>query len=210
MINNDLRKYIEEHIFSLNNKNDIGHNMEHVLYVIKRSLKFAEEVDNIDININMVYVIASYHDVGHHIDAKNHEKVSSEIFLNDVEMKKYFNEEERKIISEAILDHRASGNNEPRSVYGKIVSSADRNTSLDEPLMRTYQYTKKHCPELSIDEMIDRAMKHLIDKYGREGYALEKMYFKDEDYVNYLEELWELLDNYDLFRDRYLSVNDLK
>ena len=82
MINNDLRKYIEEHIFSLNNKNDIGHNMEHVLYVIKRSLKFAEEVDNID--INMVYVIASYHDVGHHIDAKNHEKVSSEFFLNDV------------------------------------------------------------------------------------------------------------------------------
>ena len=208
MINNDLRKYIEEHIFSLNNKNDIGHNMEHVLYVIKRSLKFAEEVDNID--INMVYVIASYHDVGHHIDAKNHEKVSSEIFLNDVEMKKYFNEEERIIISEAILDHRASGNNEPRSVYGKIVSSADRNTSLDEPLMRTHQYTLKHCPGLSIDEMTDRAMKHLIDKYGREGYALEKMYFKDEDYVNYLEELWELLDNYDLFRDRYLSVNDLK
>ena len=78
MINSKLKKYIEENIYPLNNKNDIGHNMDHVSYVINRSLKFAEMVDNV--NINMVYVVASYHDVGHHIDAKNHEKVSSEIF----------------------------------------------------------------------------------------------------------------------------------
>ena len=142
MINEELKKYIEENIFKENNKNDIGHNMEHVSYVINRSLRFAEEID--DINMNMVYVVAAYHDIGHHIDAKNHEVVSSIIFLKDLEMRKYFSVDEIKIISEAILDHRASNDFEPRSIYGKIVSSADRNTSLDEPLKRTYQYTLKH------------------------------------------------------------------
>lgn len=208
MINEDLKKYIEENIFKENDKNDIGHNMEHVSYVIDRSLRFAKEVD--DININMVYVVAAYHDIGHHIDAKNHEVVSSIIFLKDLEMRKYFSVDEIKIISEAILDHRASNDYEPRSIYGKIVSSADRNTSIDEPLKRTYQYTLKHCPGLSIDEIIDRAYNHLSEKYGQEGYAKEKMYFKDVEYETFLNDLASLLKDKEKFRMKYILVNNIK
>ena len=40
-----------------------------------------ENLENI--NLNMVYTIASYHDIGHSIDAKNHEKVSAEMLLAD-------------------------------------------------------------------------------------------------------------------------------
>ena len=36
-----------------------------------------------DVNYNMVYVIAAYHDIGHHIDRKNHEKVSADIMCQD-------------------------------------------------------------------------------------------------------------------------------
>lgn len=208
MINEYLKKYIEENIFKENDKNDIGHNMEHVSYVIDRSLRFAKEVD--DININMVYVVAAYHDIGHHIDAKNHEVVSSIIFLKDLEMRKYFSVDEIKIISEAILDHRASNDFVPRSIYGKIVSSADRNTSIDEPLKRTYQYTLKHCPGLSIDEIIDRAYNHLSEKYGQEGYAKEKMYFKDVEYETFLNDLASLLRDKEKFRMKYILVNNIK
>ena len=208
MINDELKKYIKENIFKENNKNDIGHNMEHVSYVINRSLRFAEEID--DINMNMVYVVAAYHDIGHHIDAKNHEVVSSIIFLKDLEMRKYFSVDEIKIISEAILDHRASNDFEPRSIYGKIVSSADRNTSLDEPLKRTYQYTLKHCSGLSIDEMVDRAYNHLSQKYGQEGYAKEKMYFKDDEYEVFLKELGSLLKDKEKFRKKYILINKIK
>ena len=208
MINEELKKYIEENIFKENNKNDIGHNMEHVSYVINRSLRFAEEID--DINMNMVYVVAAYHDIGHHIDAKNHEVVSSIIFLKDLEMRKYFSVDEIKIISEAILDHRASNDFEPRSIYGKIVSSADRNTSLDEPLKRTYRYTLKHCSGLSIDEMIDRAYNHLSQKYGQEGYAKEKMYFKDDEYEVFLKDLGSLLKDKEKFRKKYILINKIK
>lgn len=43
-------------------------------------------------------------------------------------------------MSEAIEDHRASLEYIPRSIYGKIISSADRNTSIEDILKRTYEY----------------------------------------------------------------------
>ena len=68
MINKELKEYIENNIFPEYNKNDEGHNLDHIKYVIERSLKFAKIVQ--DINVDMVYTIAVYHDLGHHIDKK--------------------------------------------------------------------------------------------------------------------------------------------
>ena len=91
-INNELKNYIEKNIFPSYSKNDLGHNIDHINYVIERSLKFANEVP--DINYDMVYTIAAYHDIGHYIDAKNHEKVSSEMLLADTKLKDFFSDEE--------------------------------------------------------------------------------------------------------------------
>ena len=66
MVNESLKKYIEEVIFPQYELNDMGHNIDHIRYVIERSLKFAKQV--VSINYDMVYVIASYHDIAHHID----------------------------------------------------------------------------------------------------------------------------------------------
>ena len=92
MINESLKKYIEEVIFPQYELNDMGHNINHIMYVIDRSLKFASEVE--DINLDMVYTIAAYHDIGHHIDAKNHEVVSAKILGEDEKLKEYFTKEE--------------------------------------------------------------------------------------------------------------------
>ena len=127
-----LQEYIENHILPIYEKNDEGHGLEHIQYVINRSLKFAQTIPNID--YDMIYTIAAYHDIGHHIDRKNHEKVSAEILLQDKTLRNYFNEEEIIIMAEAVYDHRASLEYEPRSIYGKIVSSADRNTLYIFPL----------------------------------------------------------------------------
>ena len=64
-INNELKKYIEENIFPEYQKNEKAHNIEHIKYVINRSFKFAETVDNI--NYDIVYTVAAFHDIGHHI-----------------------------------------------------------------------------------------------------------------------------------------------
>ena len=42
MINENLKKYIEEVIFPQYKLNDMGHNIDHIKYVIDRSLKFAK------------------------------------------------------------------------------------------------------------------------------------------------------------------------
>ena len=59
--NKELQKYIENKIFPEYAKNDAGHNLEHIKYVINRSLQFASTIKNV--NYDMVYTIAAYHDI---------------------------------------------------------------------------------------------------------------------------------------------------
>lgn len=206
-INPDLKKYIEENIFPSYLKNDAGHGIEHIKYVINRSLKFATLVENI--NYDMVYVIAAYHDIGHYIDAKNHESVSAKMLLEDINLRQFFSEDEIVMMSEAVYDHRASLEGEPRSIYGKIVSSADRNTILEVPLKRTYSYRVKHSKNYDIDEIIEDSRLHLKEKFGINGYAVEKMYFEDLDYKKFLEDIQALTSDKELFKRRYCEVNGL-
>jgi uncharacterized protein len=145
----------------------------------------------------MVYTIAAYHDIGHHIDSKTHEIISADIMSKDKNLKKFFNKEELKIIKEAIEDHRASKDEEPRSIYGKIVSSADRNNTIEDCLLRTYTYGKKLNPDATDEELYLRAYKVLTDKFGDNGYA--KFYFRDQQYENFLKELRLLLKDKNLY-----------
>lgn len=206
-LNKKLQYYIDKNVFPSYQKNDLGHNLDHIKYVIDRSLKFASTID--DINYDMVYTIAAYHDIGHYIDAKNHEKVSAEMLLADEFLKKFFTEDEIKIMSEAVYDHRASLEGEPRSIYGKIVSSADRNTLVDIPLKRTYAYRVEHNPNDTLDKIIEESRQHIIDKFGKKGYATEKMYFEDLDYKKFLEEISILANNKEEFKKRFIEVNNL-
>lgn len=206
-INENLKDYIEKNIFPSYEKNEVGHGITHINSVIERSLKFARLVG--DINYNMVYVIAAYHDIGHYIDAKNHEKVSAEMLLADKMLKNFFTEDEIKTMADAVYDHRGSLKGEPRSIYGKIVSSADRNTILEISLKRTYSYRVAHNKNYNIDEIIEESRLHLQDKYGVDGYAKEKMYFEDLDYKKFLEDIQALTSDKELFKKRYCEVNEL-
>ena len=208
MINKELKEYIENNIFPEYNKNDEGHNLDHIKYIIERSLKFAKTVQ--DINVDMVYTIATYHDLGYHIDQKNHEKISNEMLLKDDMLKQFFTEEEIKIMADAVYDHRASMEEEPRTIYGKIISSADRNVDITSLLKRTYSYRKKANPNASLDEIIKESRQHLIDKYGSYGYAKEKMYFDDPDYQHFLEDIKNLTNDKEKFKEAYLLANNLQ
>lgn len=206
-IRDDLKKYIKELINYHYNLNDKGHGVEHAEYVINRSLKFANEIN--DINYEMVYVIAAYHDVAHHIDAKNHEVLSAQMLIKDEKLKKYFTDEQIKIMSEAVEDHRSSLETEPRSIYGKIVSSADRNTSVEVTLKRCYSYNKKHSQNLMENEVIEKCRRFLLEKFGEDGYARSKMYFDDKEYEKYLYDITELALNSEKFSMKIKRVNGI-
>ena len=198
-INKDLQKYIEENVFSEYDKNEKGHNVDHIKYVINRSFELVKEND-LDVNLDMVYTIASYHDIGHHIDSKTHEIISADIMSKDENLKQFFTDEERQIIKEAIEDHRASAKEDPRSIYGRIVSSADRNNTVEDCLRRTYTYGKKLNPNATDEELFLRAYDVLVNKFGEGGYA--KFYFKDSIYEDFLKKLRKLLSN----KENYLET----
>ncbi len=205
-MNENLINYIQDNIFPEYSKNDDGHNLKHIEYVIDRCIRFSKQFDNID--LDMLYTIAAFHDIAHHIDKKNHEILSARIFFENDEMKPFFTDEQRIIIKEAIEDHRASSNHAPRSDYGKIISSADRSTDVNDFLRRTHQYTLKHFSECSYEEMISRAYQHTLEKYGNNGYA--KHYLIDVEYDDFREEINRLLVSRKTFEEKYKNINSIK
>ena len=197
-LNGELIKHIQENVFPVYEKNDKGHGMRHIRQVIARSFELVSE-NSLDVDMNMVYTIAAYHDIGRKSerDKDNHEEISAEMMREDLELEKYFSEDKLKLIEEAIVDHRASLEYEARSIYGKIVSSADREIFLDNILYRSYFFQKNKHPECDKLGVIENSYKKLNSKYGKGGYA--KMYFSDEKYQKFITEMQVLLENKDEF-----------
>ena len=198
IINKELKNYIENNIFPEYEKNEKGHGIDHIRYVIERSFQLVEE-NKLDVNPDMVYTIAAYHDIGHYIDSKTHEIISADIMSKDENLSRFFNDDELVVIKEAIEDHRASAKDDPRSIYGRIISSADRNNKVEDCLRRTYTYGKKLNPAATDEELFLRAYDVLVNKFGEDGYA--KFYFKDTQYEDFLRKLRELLRNKEKYID---------
>ena len=111
-------------------------------------------------------------------------------------------------MADAIVDHRASLEYEARSVYGKLVSSADREISVHNVLKRSilFQADKHKDENLSLEQVIDYSYKKLSSKYGKGGYA--KMYYPDEKYKNYLSTMQDILSDKEKFVKYELDVID--
>lgn len=188
-INEKIIEHIETEILPKYSKIG-GHTDDHIRQVIARSLHFYKQEPNL--NINMVYVIAAYHDLGRLIDNETHNIESAKMLRADDFLKAYFSDDEINTMAEAIEDHRASLGHEPRSIYGKLVSSADRNTNVDVMLSRVFDYTKHLHPEMNEDEVIEEARYHLRIKYSPDGYAAKTMYFDDPEFTKTLVKIEEI------------------
>ena len=204
-LNENIVKYIEEKIFPQYDTNIGGHGIEHIKNVINRSFEL-NELFHLNLNPNMVYVIAAFHDMGYKVDPENHEQVSADMFYQDEVMKYFFSDEDRQIIYEAIIDHRASLEYEARSVYGKLVSSADRAIDIDIALwgIILFQRNKHKDENLSDLDIIEYAYKKLASKYGKGGYA--KMYFPDQKYQDFLNSMQKLVADKEKFIEKELSL----
>ncbi|MBR5408941.1 HD domain-containing protein [Candidatus Saccharibacteria bacterium] len=154
----DIKTYIESEI--LPKYADIGgHTDDHIKQVIERSMRFAKQAPGV--NLDMVYIIAAYHDLGRLVDNETHNIESAKMLLKDEFLKKYFSDDEIKTMAEAVEDHRASLGREPRSVYGKIVSSADRTPDIKSMLSNVFDYYRYLYPQTAEDEVIEKARVHL-------------------------------------------------
>ena len=143
-----LRQYIETEIIPRYDSFDAAHRRDHVEYVIAQSLKLAEHYD---VDRDMVYAIAAYHDTGLAVDRKTHHLESGRIIRSDRSLRQWFNEARIEMMAQAVEDHRASSDHEPRSIYGKIVAEADRQIDPETIIRRTVQYD--FCSFITADDL---------------------------------------------------------
>lgn len=193
-----LRQYVEECIIPRYDHFDQAHRRDHVLTVIRQSLELAEQLD---VNANMVYAIAAYHDTGLGEGREHHHEVSARIIREDARLREWFTEEEIAVMADAAEDHRASADHAPRTIYGRIVAEADRCIDPVTIVRRTIQYGFDHYPEMSREEHYRRMMQHLHEKYGREGYL--HLWFPQSPNAARLEELRTMMDDETTMRELF-------
>lgn len=189
-INPQLKQYIEERILPLYDGFDAAHRRDHADKVISESLSLAKDYP---VNPDMVYAIAAYHDTGLTKDRKTHHLVSGEIMRGDSQLRRWFSEEQIAQMAEAVEDHRASADHEPRSIYGRIVAEADRDIDAHTILTRTIQYGLAHYPELDQKGHIQRTLDHLDEKYSPHGYL--KLWIPGSRNEQKLHELWQMMED---------------
>ena len=162
-----MKQYIETEILPRYEAFDKAHQRDHADYVIGQSLELAKHYD---VDMDMVYAIAAYHDTGLAVDRKTHHIESGKIVRNDRRLDEWFTPEQIETMAQAVEDHRASNKNEPRSIYGKIVAEADRQIDGMTILRRTIQFGLNHYPELDREGHWERTLEHIYEKYAEGGY----------------------------------------
>lgn len=166
-VNPALKAYIEEEIIPRYDAFDKGHRRDHVNYVIGQALYLASFYD---VDIDMVYTAAAYHDTGLCEDRKTHHTVSASIVRADSRLLSFFTPDQIETIAQAAEDHRASLDHDPRTIYGRIIAEADRQIVPETVIRRTIQYGLSHYPELDHEGHWSRTVEHLHEKYAEGGY----------------------------------------
>ena len=199
-IDKNLLHYIEQEILPRYDSFDAAHHRNHAEEVIDRSLALAEHYD---VDINMVYAIAAYHDTGLCEGRNTHHLVSGRIIREDMRLREWFNDDQIETMAQAAEDHRASSGHEPRSIYGKIVAEADRLIMPEKVIRRTIQFGLDHHPELDKEGQYQRFREHLLEKYSDTGYL--RLWIPESDNAGRLEELRSIIRDEKAMREAFES-----
>ena len=190
MITAELIDYIEAEILPRYDAFDKAHRRSHVITVIEQSMQLAQHYD---VDPAMVYTIAAYHDTGLCKGREVHHTESARIVRNDSRLEEFFTRAQIETIADAVEDHRASNSRPPRTIYGMIVAEADRIIDGYTIMLRTIQYGLAHYPALTKEEHLDRAVQHLEEKYGHNGYL--KLWIPQSANADRLQKFRKLIDD---------------
>lgn len=183
-----LKEYIESEIIPRYDNFDGAHRRDHVRSVIGQSQELSKYYD---VNPEILYAAAAYHDLGLCEGREKHHLVSGRIIREDKMLLNWFSVEEIEVIAEAAEDHRASNETPPRSIYGKIIAESDRLIDPETVIRRTVQYGFAHYPQMNREQMRERTLTHLQKKYGYGGYL--KLWIPESSNSCRLEELRKII-----------------
>ena len=219
LVRQELIDYVESEIFPrYSSKN--GHGLDHIENVIRRSLDFAERINQGEIktkkvdfinlpaelktgkiDYDMSYTIAAFHDLGRLKNDELHHLVSAAMLIEDDFIVKQFTRPQLRVMADAVMDHRASNQLDPLTIYGKIVSSADRDTDCYDILRRAYAYNRHKHPERTEEEAMEYVFNKIKQKFTNDdAYGAKKMYFENPEFEAMLEGFRRMVADQEIFK----------
>lgn len=206
LVQQEVREYIKQGIFPQYGENN-GHGLSHIRNVCQRSLDFARRINSGEIvtsaadfaglptslatgkvDYDMCYTVAAFHDLGRLRNNELHHLVSAAMLLNDDFMTTHFDRDQLRVMADAVMDHRASNSLDPLTIYGRIVSSADRDTDCYDILRRAYAYNRHKHPDRTEAEAIEYVYYKIQKKFTNpDAYGAKKMYFENPAFEAMLE-----------------------
>jgi len=162
-----LVEYVETRVIPRYAAFDKAHREDHARSVIGRALEMGK---GYDVDEDMLFTAAAFHDLGLEVDRKTHHLESGRIIRKDAGLQRWFTQEQIEIIAQAAEDHRASAQTPPRSIYGALVAEADRMIVPETIIRRTVQFGLTHYPGLDKEGHWQRTLEHLHEKYAEGGY----------------------------------------
>lgn len=188
-IRKEIQEYVERRILPRYDGFDKAHRQDHARMVITQSLELAGSMP--DVNPEMAYVVAAFHDLGLARGQENHHADSRHILEADTFLRQHFTPEQIRLMGEAVEDHRASSQHPPRNRYGMIVAEADRFIDPGTIIRRPVQYGLEHYPALDRQGHYRRTLDHLCRKYGPDGYL--KIWLPWSDNAHRLADLRKII-----------------
>lgn len=202
----DLVEFIETQILPRYAQFDRAHNLEHVTRVIRNALELANTTGA---DIDMVYTIAAYHDLGMSGPRAIHHVTGGKILQQDARLKRWFSPEQIKIMREAVEDHRASASHAPRSLYGRIIAEADRDIDIETVFRRAVEFGLANYPELDYEKQWQRFRQHMDEKYSANGYL--RLWISGSPNEQRLNELRNIIAQPQLLRQHFNRIyNSIK
>ncbi len=202
-MNQNLKEYVESEIIPRYSAFDKAHREDHARSVISEALRLSAFYD---VDEDMVYAAAAFHDTGLVEGREIHHLASGKIIREDPRLPEWFTPDQIEMIAQAAEDHRASGTSSPRSIYGKIIAEADRDIIPLKILRRTVQFGMEHYPQLDREAHWRRFLEHLHEKYYYGGYL--KLYIPESRNAVSLEELRRMIGDEVSLRNTFDALFD--
>ena len=155
--------------------NDLAHDLNHVINVYLKMVDIDKVLD-LGVDKKMILLAAFLHDLKCHVDRKKHCLLSAN-YVTDCWYAKdckdpfiqQLTEKEVIVLSDAIIKHRASGNEVPGSGLAGLLYAADKDSPmLEKIVLRSYEY----------DNNCEHVLKHLKEKFSKEGYLKYNVFYK--------------------------------
>lgn len=190
-----IRDYKEEFKELLNKSYDtLAHGLDHVDDVYKKAI-YLNVKYNLNIAKDEILIASLFHDIFQDVNRNKHHVLAHDWVMSSIHPMITLNDKEKqKRIALAINEHRASYVGTYSSSLSELIATADRGIpDLSKIIARAYKYQLDKYANRSHKEMIDNIVKHLVEKFGRNGYS-KYTYMYMLEYAEDLYILYEAID----------------